>query len=755
MIKQKNNWLSQQRVNVPTIRSIEDGALFDFATLWKVFQGDNPYILSQFNVANPPSTINAPASSIQVNVAGGIVTLPDDPNGSFLRVPTGTPPEQLSSANSKVTGSFTASSVNYVSVIFTRQTDPSTADLVSFWDVDSKIEFTRTVPTGLVLNYQFVINTVGFGTNAPLCTVTTNASNQVISITNAKQSLFRLGTGGASPNPDYNWVYPIIPENAITISSTGGTDPFRGGDWELNSFKQWMDAVMTALKQMRGGAYWYANGSTLASGISIFTTWQDANDSIITGAGRFIHSLLTPGLLTWTSDMFIKSITGDLFFRIPASNVTLADEQVAYINLQRDVDFQPANVFTFTNGSASVNAIGTITGISPGDWIKPKASDVSTWRKTLTIVGTAITLDKPYTGTTIIDQAVKTIQDYTMQVADPTNVPASGSTYWLAKRDDFTFTTETIVASPTGAVRVSGVTTITVTAPTQVVAGQVVQITGVTDTTFNGLWEVQTVVGSTFTYNQTGLPNSTSGSGSVVSIAKIYLRQMGELNQGESINISDTVSNETLQFIGATSSGDNFPGYAKFITPTPLSYVADGESLTNAIALLDKQAGISTLISEQDRNLKLVRGGTWNFSDPALSWSSDAFIQVPNLPESRNRIPAGNVNITNDGDVAYVEINRSTGAPATLTVSTSPISSLVPTNNTVILARKFIAGSTALGTLDGTVAQASPAYGMFILSNKLYTSDNGFLKIYDISGANATSPLLLGSVAITLSLIHI
>src|SRR5271165_3876244 len=124
MVKQTFNWISQQRVDIPHLRSIENGGLFDFASLWKVIQGDNPFILSQFNVLNPASTINSPANLIQIGVANAIISLPDDINGSFLLVPSGTPPEQLATANTKVTGSFTASSTNYISVQFTRLSDP-------------------------------------------------------------------------------------------------------------------------------------------------------------------------------------------------------------------------------------------------------------------------------------------------------------------------------------------------------------------------------------------------------------------------------------------------------------------------------------------------------------------------------------------------------------------------------------------------------------------------------------------------------
>jgi hypothetical protein len=92
----------------------------------------------------------------------------------------------------------------------------------------------------------------------------------------------------------------------------------------------------------------------------------------------------------------------------------------------------------------------------------------------------------------------------------------------------------------------------------------------------------------------------------------------------------------------------------------------------------------------QDRNLKFVRGGTfaWNSTTNSLSWSANAYIQVPGLIETRNTILAGNVTLASDGQVAYVEVNRSGATPANLTVSVSSINALVDTPNTVIIARR-------------------------------------------------------------------
>src|SRR5579871_2357305 len=132
-MKQAFNFLSQMRLDLPHLKMIQDSILFDYNTQVQMQQGLNAYILNGFTIATPWASGNS-ASSLQVVVQNSIVTLTQDSNGSFLLVPAGTPNETLTSSNSRVTGSFTPSSTNFLSVQFSRIADPSTNDLVAFWD---------------------------------------------------------------------------------------------------------------------------------------------------------------------------------------------------------------------------------------------------------------------------------------------------------------------------------------------------------------------------------------------------------------------------------------------------------------------------------------------------------------------------------------------------------------------------------------------------------------------------------------------
>ncbi|MCL6566171.1 MAG: hypothetical protein K6U09_07085 [Acidobacteriia bacterium] len=132
-------------------------------------------------------------------------------------------------------------------------------------------------------------------------------------------------------------------------------------------------------------------------------------------------------------------------------------------------------------------------------------------------------------------------------------------------------TTATIAAS-NGASRSSNVVTITTTAAHGFLAGQIVTITGVTDSSFNGTFVVTTVPSeTTFTYGQNG-PNATSGGGTASSTA-VKVKAVSVVDENASataiVSIDSGVrvtvtpeavginTEETLQFTATVSGTSN------------------------------------------------------------------------------------------------------------------------------------------------------------------------------------------------------
>ena len=95
----------------------------------------------------------------------------------------------------------------------------------------------------------------------------------------------------------------------------------------------------------------------------------------------------------------------------------------------------------------------------------------------------------------------------------------------------------------------------------------------------------------------------------------------------------------------------------------------------------------------QDRNMQLIDGGVWywdqNGANPdELSWSANAWIQIPGMEDNYNQILLGNVTLL-DGEMAYVNLNRTTLSATNLPVQVTDFSSFTPTNNTFVVARRL------------------------------------------------------------------
>jgi len=130
----------------------------------------------------------------------------------------------------------------------------------------------------------------------------------------------------------------------------------------------------------------------------------------------------------------------------------------------------------------------------------------------------------------------------------------------------------TLTIASNGAVRSNNVVTITTTATHNLVVAQVVTISGVTDTSFNGMFSIQTVPsGTTFTFSQTG-SNATSSGGTVTSTA-VQVKAVAvadntksdtaivSVDSGLNISVSPKTAtvgtNETFQFFATIAGSTN------------------------------------------------------------------------------------------------------------------------------------------------------------------------------------------------------
>ena len=316
-IKRRFTGYSGIRVDLPHLRSLESSVAKDFDdTLRNLVTGlSAPYIMKGFEISIPDAAINA--NSLQIAASGSsILHSTSAQNGTIFVVDAATPDDSLNSSNPNVVGSFQNNAANYVSVELVRVSDPDSADQTAGWSESQKSQFNRTVPIAAVLEYRYIITTGGFSTNLPLYIVGVSPTGAVEYITNSRPSLFRLGTGGAVPNPFYSfpfggltnpqdpdlprreWVNEAPTVNPNPMTALPGDDPlaFRYGDWSIHTLKEWMDAVMTRFKEITNSTYWYVNSLTNAggggTGPNIFDVWYDSSGSVMTGNGYINYNLI-------------------------------------------------------------------------------------------------------------------------------------------------------------------------------------------------------------------------------------------------------------------------------------------------------------------------------------------------------------------------------------------------------------------------------------------------------------------------------
>jgi hypothetical protein len=589
---------------------------------WKYFIDtlvgeDTPYIIKGFDVANPGFAIGT--QSISVNIADSAMYYPGSGAGSFFYgLPAGT------AFTAPLVPSLILNSTNYVYLTFT--TLATAEDTRAFWDPDANggtgDEFTQEVNTESVIQVQVNVSTGSFpDSTVPVAIVVMNAT-AITSIEDARPMMFRLGTGGIDPNPANRFAWPAIPsaqyeqlETPITITSSSQPNPFQGGDKNLTSLKQWMDAVMSQLANLSGSQYWYEDNATF----SLISLFNDLNITFYS-KGKYKHSSSVPGQLTLTENLVVKSANSPQDIIIQPGTIQIPDEYVGWIALN---SAQPINALSegvlFTNGSLYLNtpngSIGYFSELSIGDWINA-AGDPQNYTLqveqfysgtngsgTITTAANAksVLLSGAYQGSTAIqlatfNQGIYTIGEIQITSrSNPAIAAAGGGFLWLVLRSD---TIEGI--GNISSITVSGTLTATdgsASSPTGTVAEVVAPGHGMVDgdriTVTSppgqaGIYTVEVINSSTFFFNT---KNSSSGpfTGFYGLCTTVALRNESANNgfeSGETVNIAGTTNYNGEYVINfRTPTQFEFP-FGTIPTPPPGSPVlgtsADYAVLANA-----------------------------------------------------------------------------------------------------------------------------------------------------------------------------
>jgi hypothetical protein len=457
-VRRSANFLNQQRIDRPHLLSIESAVRSDFDELISSFAigADASYVIRGFEL-NMVGAVGASASSLQMIVENSSLFHGKSTEaGTFFQVASGVPNQTINSTtNTAVQGSFTPGSLNYIGLEFSRAVDNSTSAQVFLWNPTNKNEISKTVPLAETLNYKIVVSSSIWAANVlPVSIVETDSSNNVLAVQDRRPMLFRLGSGGSStPDPFnvYPWTNHAEGRTENYWDSSSSVSPFRGGDKQILHFKEWADAIMSNLLEIKGTTYWYSENS----GGSIVKLRGDLALLQMTGSGKFMHAASTAGQMNWTSDIFLNYIGSRLSYKILANPVstdlTLANDEVAYLNIVRGVDVVPSLIFT--QSSAVVSSVGAVswTGdVLAGDYIKVGASDDTKYYQILSVDSASqVTLTETYVETSTGSSGVQAKYAYGyyevvavpstnrhMQIALRKDVPFDEDAYWLFLRAD-------------------------------------------------------------------------------------------------------------------------------------------------------------------------------------------------------------------------------------------------------------------------------------------------------------------------------
>lgn len=564
---------SAERVDLSDLISIDSYAAGDWKYFLKGLVGDSkPYVLKGFDIIDPSSAIGSQSCSIRV--AESMVFYPGSSAGSFFHGM----PEGHAQA-SPLIPELRKNATNYVYLTFS--TLDTSEDTRAFWDPDKDGgvggEFTQDVNTESVLKVDVNVSTGSFPANTiPIAKIVVGAST-ITSIEDARHMLFRLGSGGLSPDPYSKYQWQSSPSIAYkrtepsTKITSGGVNPFQGADKNIASMKEWMDAVMSKLAELGGTNYWYED----ASAYSLISNFIDSNATAFKSKGKWMHDGSTPGLLTWTEDLNIKVTADPRTYIVRSGSVSIEDEQVLCIPMIRNGIFTSTDQeVEWTSGASYVNTIDGVVGLfshlSKGDYIK-KINDsndkylrVEEFYDSTNLGGIVVSstlaksvrLSSTYLGTSgnekgRYDQGIYTTSNLLVTDRNDSSLTSMGGNFhWLAMRSDTIQNISSIVptAMAVSITNHDGVTAkVTTGTATGLADGDRVHING---TNFNGIHKIEVESPYEFYITQVGGPfadeSCTASFATVTTTSRstAYGLQLESANHGfntdDTITISDT-----------------------------------------------------------------------------------------------------------------------------------------------------------------------------------------------------------------------
>ena len=256
------------------------------------------------------------------------------------------------------------------------------------------------------------------------------------------------------------------------------------------------------------------------------------------GITFYSPSVITqPGQINWDQPISIRVIGTSLMYTLAANpsstDITLADDEVAYITLVNNQPITPNLIFV--GGSPTIDSVGAVSwtsGLLPGDYIKVASDTVSGYYQILTI-------DNP------------------SQVTLTTNVLAGDNSGLSGVKAQYAFGSYSAASSPS--------------------TNRNIFIAPRADVPAGAFWLF--------------LREDNGGT------PRVYIRFLAqELDNGESVEVSGTTSLELLQYIGSSSASDSSPQYVSALNPGSVPQITNlflgaGSTITGGQYFLINSSG--------------------------------------------------------------------------------------------------------------------------------------------------------------------
>ncbi len=306
---QQTRILPNQRLDLPDYRNIEDFVCADFKAIHKNVWANNNFVMSGFE----PTGGSIGSDTLSLVLANSSCLMGQDDGVLFIGAPSLAP---LS------TQALTPNAVNYVELTIDK--DTGGADSRAFWDATANGgqggEFSQIVDTYVFLKANFSINTSNF-TGDPnkirICKVTVNNAGIITQIEDDRNLLYRMGRSG-NPGYTFPWSSRVEP---ITTS-------FNGADKDILNMKQWMDAVMDGIREIKGTTYWYEEPA-----VSFPGAFANPGLSVISGTSDSAKFSWDGNALTITDDA-LSPLQSDVigYIRIMSSAADMALTRQSGVN---------------------------------------------------------------------------------------------------------------------------------------------------------------------------------------------------------------------------------------------------------------------------------------------------------------------------------------------------------------------------------------------------------------------------------------